>query len=471
MELYQILIIVAFILLIKWMASWWKVAKVGEAYAVATPKGKIVVSTDPNLGTCKSFFNIPHFIPLIGREARIIATTIQEIIIEDLETYEKQQGRFAVNASVKYRVKDVRVAAETFTDKKDLEKQLIEVIESSVRAVTVKHDVVDARAMKKDIEVEIKIEMDDDFGKWGLELISVQLVNFKDTSESKIISNISLRREKDIEATTRRDIAEKDKDARIKEADANEIAKKKEIDAQQAIDIREQEKVKAVNEKMKESEEKRLDVVKTQTLLQQDIDREQAIIKANEDKATAEIRKEQKRLEGEGERLRLEEIAKGTAASTREELLAEADGKAKLQEALSKFDENAIRAMVAQDIVQKDKEIGIELAKSIANADLKIYAGDDKQGFDIGKLIAGIRVADSASADALLNRIAKPNDLGFNLGSLTSMSENDLDAAISKVLASKNTTVDPETLRSIVFDLLKNNGGSQPKSTQSQISN
>ena len=396
--------------------SWYRIVSPSEAHLVVTPHSKFVVSSDDKIATSgrRSYFEIPAFLPFIGRRVRKLDVTIKEIV-EVQETYEKNQARYKVMSSTKYRIKDVVTAAETFITTEELTKQLSEVIKASIRAVTVKYDVIDARAKKQEISEAIRKEMVDDFNSWGLELVNFQLVDFQDTEESKIISNISMRREVEVEATTREQNAEKRKQARIKEAESDEKAQEREIERDKIVGEREQEKKQMIAEKEKVAREKEYEVKRVEVVQQAEITKAAAIVKAEENRATEEIMKEQKKLEGEGDRARAEEQAKGDAAPIREKGFAEAEAKEKLQAALNKFGDNAIRALVAELVVLKDKEIGIKTAEALAQADLKVFAGgrNAQQGFNLGEMISAVSTADSQTSNAMVNKIGRPNDLGF----------------------------------------------------------
>jgi len=388
-----------------------------EAHLVVSAGGKFVVSPDDNVATNKkkSYFQIPSGIPFFGRAVRQMDVTIKEIVINQ-ETYEKNQARYNVKSSTKYRIVDVQTAAETFISNEDLQEQLKEVISASIRAVTVKYDVVDARAFKKKMSDEIQIEMQDDLAQWGLKLINFQLVDFQDTKDSSIISDISKRREVEIKATTREQNAEKNKQARVKEAEAEETAKQREIEKDKVIGEQEQLKTQKIAEMQKAAEEKRFEVVQVQVIKQAQIDKEKAIVEANQKKDTEQIYMEQKKLEGQGDRARDEERAKGAAAPIREKGFAEAEAKEKLQAALNKFGDAAIRALVAELEVEKDKAIGVATAKALETADVKVFSGGGKsgeEGFELGKMISSMGVANSSTADALINKMARPNDLGL----------------------------------------------------------
>ena len=117
------------------------------------------------------------------------------------------------------------------------------------------------------------------------------------------------------------------------------------------------------------------------------------LVEATQRKEIEEINKQQKRLEGEGDKLRLEGQAKGNAAKILEDLKAEAEGKEKLQEA-----------------------VGVAGAKALENADIKVFSGGsdgDKAAFDVGKALEGLSVANEGSLKSVLNRMARPYDLGF----------------------------------------------------------
>ena len=387
----------------------YRIVPPSQAHYVTSTSKTFVASPDENIRGAKGsrwYFLIP-----ILRTIRVMDLRIKELVFIQ-ETYEKNQARYNVKVSTKYRIVDVQKAAETFTSEPELEKQLEEVVRASVRAVTVRFDVVEARANKQKMAEEVEKEMIDDLSQWGLKLISFQLVDFQDTETSNIISDISKRREVEIESTTRERNAEKIKQARVKEAEAEEKARQREIEKDEVVAKREQEKEQKVFEKEKLAQEEHFKVVQVQTIKQAEIDKEKAIVEANQKKETEEIIKEQKHLEGQGDRLRAEEAAKGEAAPIREKGYAEADAKEKLQAALNKFQEAAIRALVAEQIVEKDRQVGIESAKALEKADLKVFAGDgSKEAFDLGKMLSAVGVSNVGAMDSLLNRMARPNEL------------------------------------------------------------
>lgn len=429
------------------IASWYRVVDPSQAHLVVSRKEKFIVSSDDSIATegKKAYFAIPSNIPYIARSVRVMDLTIMELK-HPQETYEKGQARFGVTSSLKYRIANVKVASETFTNEKELKGMLEDIVESSVRQVTANYNVEDVRSQKNKIQDEIVNLMKDDLAQWGLEFKNFQLVDFTDTPDSTIISDISKRREVAIKATTREMNAEKDKNATMKEAAAEEESGQRIIEKDRTLAEQKEIADMMVSEKKKEAEEKRFEVVKVQTIKQADINKaeakiiaeqqkEVAIIKAEEDKDAEKIMMEQKRLEGEGDRLRAEERAKGEAAPILEKGKAEATIKlekgladAKVldekQKALNKYTPDAIRAMTAELIVEKDRQVGIENAQALKEAEIKILSGADSggsnAGWDLTKVIEASNMNNDGLSNAILNKIAKPNDLGVNINSAPS---------------------------------------------------
>lgn len=402
------------------VATTYRIVPPTEAHLVTTQSGRFVASSDDSLSidgeqVKKAYFAIPSFIPFFGTQVRVMDVTIKEINLGQ-ETFEKNQARFIVDTSAKYRIKNIKTAAETFSDDKEVEDQLKGVMASSVRDVTSKVDVIEARSNKQAMEDSVKKVMGKNFEAWGLELVNFQVVDLRDTADSKIISNISLRREKEIESDTRQQNAERIRLARVKEAESDEASRQREIERDQRVAEQEQIKNMKISEQEKIAQEKHYEVIRVQEVKTAEIAKQRAIIEAEQKRDYENIIKEQKRLEGEGDRLKQEEQAKGEAAPIRERGLAEADALNKKQEALNKFTPQAIQALTAEQVVSANKDIGVETAKSLGRADVKVFAGGDgsRPGFDLAALVSSMQNSNPNVASAFLNKLARPNDLGFS---------------------------------------------------------
>jgi len=184
-----------------------------------------------------------------------------------------------------------------------------------------------------------------------------------------------------------------------------------------------------VAEREKAALAEQLEVTKVEQVKNANIQKEKALVVASQNREVEVINKEQKHLVGQGDMLMQLEQAKGEAAPIREKGYAEADAKERLQAALNKFEDKAIRALVAEQIVEMQRAVGIETAKALMEADLKVFAGGGsaEAGFDFGALIESVSVANAGTAKAIMNKIGRPNDLGFKdlMGAIQGATEND----------------------------------------------
>jgi len=428
--------------------SWYTIVPANEAHVVVQ-KGKTrVFSGDKKYsgeGQYSSegkaaYFKIPQFIPNAGMKVHDMSLEIQPINVPNFKAFDIDRARFLCDIMAYVAIIDPVEAAKRFGgNMKSLAEQVSKVVQATTRDSTTKKTIREIINDREGIIKEIKEPLIKAISNWGLSLKDIELVEFKDTGESQVISDISSIIEEQINSEARQKNAEQIKIARLKEAEAEETARKREIAKDEEVSKREQLKAKLVAEKEKEAKDKQLDVEKIQKVKTQEIEKaraevqaaqekEVARIRAEQDKQVESIQKERKRLEGEGDKIRDIERAMGLAAPIREKgtaeaeiiqkkLEAEAKGKDDLQKALKQFDDNAIRALIAELMVHKDENVGIALAKALENADLKVFAGNGaKDGFDMGKLIESIGISSPDTARSLIHRLGKPNDLGFEQG-------------------------------------------------------
>lgn len=427
------------------LSRWYRIVPPSEAHLVVTPSKRKVCASDESLrknGGKSTYFAIPSWIPFIGRAIRIMDITIKELTITGQETYEKDQARYVVNSSTKYRIIDVEKSAETFTTDEELRCQLEEIVRAAIRAVTVKYSVTDVRANKKRMSEEIEEEIRDDLANWGLKLVNFVLVDFQDTNDSQVISNISRRREVQIESETRIDNANRIKEARIKEAESDQLAKDREIERDEAVAKREQGKKIIIAQQEQVVADEEMKVKRVREVRQEEIEKEQAIIKAQAEKEQmmiaalaekeklriiAEGYKEQMIQEGEGNAAKQMAEAEAEAAAIEKRGLAEARVKEEMAKSLNMFTTEAIRALTAEEIVDKDKAIGVALAEALKAADLKFV--------NAGKVTSLLDLLGTAEGGA---------NLGAMLDSFQKTSGTDLNALISKFLSRETAATEEQ---------------------------
>ena len=387
------------------------------------------------------YYYFPSFLPFIGMYVRRLPLEMLEIKVPNFVAFDMKRARFECDIVAFCAIIDGKTAAMRIPgtgDMEELEKQVQQVLWATMRDSTTKMIVRDIINNRKEIINMIKDPLKEALDEWGLGLKDIEIIEFKDAPQGKVISNISSIREQEIETEARQKNADQKKQARLAEAQAEEIAKIREVERDEAIQKRDQDRIQKVAVQQRLARQKELDVVQVEKVKNQEIEKEKAEVFAEQERAVAKIDaekrrevesviKQQKLLEGQGDRQRDQEQALGKAAYTREQGIAEADalkakllgeaiGKEKLQEALNKFTDAAIRAMTAIREIEKDEAVYSKLAESMAYADAKLFMGGGKtgkDGFEFGKAMEGLLTGSGPTGLATINRLGQPNDLGF----------------------------------------------------------
>jgi flotillin len=387
--------------------------KVFSAHLEYSPEGKA------------AYFKIPAWVPGVGMIVHRMPLSMLEIPISDFLAFDKDRARFVCDIVAFCVIKDPVIAAMRFPAKlEDLGLQISKVVQATMRDSTTKKSVREIINDREGIIASITTPLSNTVAEWGLQLKDTELIDFKDPEKPisgeeeppHVIRDISSIIEVQINSDARQKNAEQEKIARLKEAEAEEIAKKRELERDEQIGMRQQAKEQKIFESEKLAREKKLDVDKVQVVKSQQIEKERAMVLAEQQREVEKINREKKKLEGEGDRLMNEEQAKGKASFVKEQGLAEAVAKEALQDALNKFGDTAIRALIAEKLVEMQQAVGVAGAKALEKADLKVFSGggaDAQKGFELGAMLESILTSSSGTAGAVMNRLSRPNDLGF----------------------------------------------------------
>ncbi len=427
--LVYLIIILAAVLLIVILASLYTIVPADHA-DVVIQKGRMRVFSphkEYNPEGRSAYFKIPSwfFIFGLGMTVHRIPLRILAIDVPNFLSFDKDRARFLCDIVAYVAVKDPVEAAKRFGgDLTELQVQINKIVQATTRDVCTKSTV---KEIINDREMIIRLidnPLKETIGHWGIDLKDLELIDFKDPTQAEygetapphVIRDISSIIETQIHSEARQKNAEQIKAARFKEAEADEIASIREIQMQEEVSKRAQVKDKMVAEQERNARVQQLEVTRVEQVKNAEIQKEKNLVIAEQNRAVEEVTKQKKLLEGQGDNLMLTEKAKGEAAIIREQLLAEAEGKMKLQEALTRFDDIAIRALTAEKMIDMNKAIGVEGAKALSSADFRVFAGGSQEsqaGFELGRVLSAIGVSSQGAMNSVLNRLARPNDLGF----------------------------------------------------------
>ena len=385
------------------------------------------------------YYHIPAWFPGFGMYVRRLPLEMLEIKVPNFVAFDERRARFECDIVAFCVIRDGIIASMRMPQEPDgLSNQMKQVLWATMRDSTTKMTVRRIINNRADIIGMIKPILSEALDEWGLGLKDIEIIEFKDAPDSHVVSDISSIREQEIETEARQKNADQKMKARMVEAESEEKARIKEIRKEEEIAKREQDKLKLIAKQEKEAREEELEVTRVNQVKQQKIDKQQAEVLAEQEREVAKIDamkqkeveaviKEQKLLEGQGDKLRRQEQAKGEAAPIREKgtaeadvvklkLLAEAKGKDELQKALNKFGTMAIEAMTAIREIEKNETVGVAGADALKYADVKAFLGGSegtRAGWEVGKSLESLLVSNPSAGISVLNRTSQPNDLGF----------------------------------------------------------
>ena len=310
MILFSIIAIWAIVVLVLLISMLFRiVVNTNEVHIVQRSKTSISYWKDQT--TWNVYFNWPSWIPFIGITKIILPVSNFNIELKKYEAYDKQKVPFEVDVIWFFRISDPVKAAQRISSFEDLKSQLSSVMNGAIRKVLAGQEIIKIMESRNEISNEFTKEVESQLSNWGVEGVkNVELMDIRDseTSTSKVISNIMIRKTSEIERESRIEVANNKRDAELAEIDAKRAADVQKQDAEQQVGIRTAEKQKTIgiateqaNQQIKIeakiTREKEMDIVKVEQVKAAEIEKEKAIVEAEKTKQTDVIKAEGQKLQ------------------------------------------------------------------------------------------------------------------------------------------------------------------------------
>lgn len=420
------------------------------------------------------YYEIPSWVPKFGVVVSKLPATIIDISLNHYEAYDKDRLPFVVDVKAFFRITDFAIAASRIPTLEELYDQLTSIVQGAVRSILAKEYLEDIMSKRSEYGELFSKEVEPQLKEWGVMSVkNIELMDIKDAGGEEVISNIMMKKKSAIEMERRVEVAKNTKTAQESEIIAKQEIELKKQDAdrevglraaavQQEVGIAQEKQRQEVQAQAKITAEKEMEVKEVNEVRSAEIAKRAAMVKAEQEKEvtiiqvnTAEVaantEKKIKVVHAEAEKA--EQILKAEAEKEQVELKADADLKAATNEAKgiklkgeseASAKELMEKAQVAGQIelfdkVNKDEQyqqfiieqrkveamerVGIEQAKNLENADIKIFAnGNSVQdgvqkaagllssntGFNIGEMLEAL--ANTPMGKELLDKFFKPKN-------------------------------------------------------------
>ena len=421
-----VIVFVLACLIIKWFLSLRRVVKPSEVHVVRESKNTLIYGNLKSITTADGkvieaeetsgnvYYEIPQWFPIWGVEVQILPLSNFSVDLHGYEAYDMDKLPFEVDITAFFRIADYRQAASRIEDSDTLQKHLTKIVQSAVRSILA-NDTLDQIMTKRSVYGEqFTNEVADHLKEWGVVPVkSIELMDVRDKDGERVISNIMEKKKSFIDKESRKEVAKNNQEAReaeiqaeqevaLKEEAKEETVGKRRAEREKAVGIAQEKSAQDVKEQQRATKEKEMEVIEVANVRKAEIDRktititaeaekekarvnaEAKVVVAEEDKKAAEHRAEAdfivKTKEAEANLVADKKSAEGTEAKGRAEAevkksigLAEVEPQISLAKEIGEntgYQEYLVRI----ETIKAEQAVGVEQAKNLGNAQIKIIA-------------------------------------------------------------------------------------------------
>jgi len=387
------------------------VVKPSEAHVVVTQgKGRKLYTSRPNERS--SYWYVP-----LWMKRTILPLGIVKLQIENISLRDSDMAKFLGDVRVWLNIENPELAAEKLgtgdytqtltTDVKDL-------IESITRNESMKMDVIsimrDRAKFSSTVRDEIKPVL---LGEWGIKIADLEVIHFKDLDPYHVIADIEQRQAKVIEAETRKQVADQEKDAVISEqrslqdretqkAQAEQAYKSAQLEAEKQIGIADQQRAEEISKATMDANKQAVESRRALDVGTAEVGA-QAVVKTAEGAANAVKTK----ADGDAQAIKLTGFAQ--ADVNQAQLFATAAGTEKQANALKLYNDAGLSIEIIRATLQSQIAKWAALSDGLKVAKISIVQSGESQifgiplsaevGADIGQMInalqaQGVNVSD-----------------------------------------------------------------------------
>lgn len=393
-------IAVVALLFVAWVISLRRVAPTNEVHIVQRSGATVAYGKDTGSGN--TYYQWPVWLPRFGIQRIILPTSNFPIRLDNYEAYDSGRLPMILQIEAFFRVSDPAMAAQRVSTFGELREQLRSILEGAARSMLASKDIHAIMVGRSEFGEQFTQAVDEQLKEWGVMSVkSIELMDIRDSNNSKVIANIMEQKKSEIERDSRVTVAENKKRAEEAEIIAQrEVLVAREQAAQQVgiatatktleVGIANEQTEQKIKQEQRVTTERTMEVRRIEEVKKAEIVKDVEIVKAQEDRET-----DIQRAEGEKQKTVL--IAEGVLASER--MAAEAIQARGLAEAVALREKELapVQAQItlAQEIgenqgyqsylieirkIDASEQVGKEQAKALTAADVKVIANAGTPG-------------------------------------------------------------------------------------------
>ena len=370
-----------------------RVVPTNEVHIVQSTKHTRSYGKDtPNGNT---YYEWPFWLPVIGITKIVMPVSVFDLHLTAYEAYDVGRVPFVVDIVAFFRIADSNIAAQRVESFRELEAQLLSIVQGAVRTILASHDIDQIMLERSVYGEQFTAAVQNQLTSWGVVPVkSIELMDIRDATDSLVVHNIMEKKKSLIEMESRIEVADNIKNAEIAEIDAARERDIRNEQALQAVGERKADKDKAVGianehahqeikEQQRITKEKEMAVIQVNDVKRAEITKDMNVVKADEDKQSTILRAEgdlqAKKNEAEGIK------AEGEARADAERAMQLAPVEAQIVLAKEIGENEGYQTyLLGVENIGAYKVVGVEQAEALKRSDVKIIAntGDPVSGMD-----------------------------------------------------------------------------------------
>lgn len=346
------------------------------------------------------YYEFPSWLPLLGITKRELPVSNFDLDLAAYEAYDKDRVPFKIDIKAFFRIADTNEAANKVGSFQELHSHLMGIVQGAVRSIMANAKLEDIMSERSVYGEKFTLAVHDQLKEWGVTPVkNIELMDVRDSEGSRVIENIMAKKKSEIEKESRVEVAKNKQLAESAEIEAEKVVKLKAQDANESVGIREAEVVKnigiqkektqqEINEQAQITKSKEMEIVRVKEVQEAEISRQAEVIKAEQQAKVITTVAEANLVAKQREASGIE--AEGTARATAKKLDQLASVSAQTELAAKIGDNKSYQEyLVRIEEVHANQAIGIEQAKNLGNADIKVIAnaGDVTTGVNSAREI------------------------------------------------------------------------------------
>lgn len=393
-----------------------RVVPTNEVHIVQSSRKTVSYGKDTASGNV--YYEWPSSLPMIGVNKTVLPVSVFKLELQSYDAYDKDRLPFEIDLVAFFRITDSNMAAQRVSTIKELEEQLLFILKGAARTILASYDINEIMVERSKFGDHFTKEVEGQLVNWGVATVkNIELMDIRDSADSKVIHNIMAKTKSLIEMQSRTEVAANMQKAQVAEITAQravEVEKQtatqaigmKQADRESQVGIANQQALQAVKEQERLTKEKEMAVLKVAQVQQAEIDKSVNVVKAQQSKETtiliAEGTLESKKRESEG--IAIQGQAKADAEKAMQ--LAPVQAQITLAKEIGS-NENYQKYLVTIRQVEANQAVGIEQAKALEKANIKIIANTGEPVAGVTKVMELFSSKGGTNVGAMLEGLAQ----------------------------------------------------------------